>query len=78
SSPGTGSGPIASPDAPPAATEPGAAPRSSAPDLGEGVLDPPPPPGLRPIHALDEITPPAIDFTGPGHEQDPEPEDGRS
>ncbi len=41
------SGPIARPDSQP----------------GPGVLDPPPPPGLRPIHPIDEVTPPAIDVS---------------
>jgi putative hemolysin len=36
-------------------------------DSGEGVLDPPPPPpgprsGIRPIHEIDEVTPPATDL----------------
>jgi putative hemolysin len=46
-------------------TSPGAEPGMLTPppsDSGEGVLDPPPPPGMRPIHETDEVTPPAIDI----------------
>ena len=36
----------------------------SQPGDGDGVLDPPPPSasGIRPIHAVDEVTPPAVDI----------------
>jgi CBS domain containing-hemolysin-like protein len=33
----------------------------SDPGVANAILDPPPPPGLRPIHAADELTPPAQD-----------------
>jgi hypothetical protein len=48
-------GPVARPD-----SDSGPLPRPDS-SPGAGVLDPPPPPGLRPIHAADEVTPPAID-----------------
>jgi hypothetical protein len=39
-------------------------PPPSAPGDSDGVLDPPPPStsGIRPVHAIDEVTPPAVDI----------------
>lgn len=64
SSPPADTGPLTRPDSSSdEAGETGPVPRSSEPDLGAGALHPPPPPpGLRPIHAIDEVTPPAIDL----------------
>jgi CBS domain containing-hemolysin-like protein len=59
--PGEGE-PETNPGAESPSLETGPVPRTSASDLGEDVLDPPPPPGLRPIHAVDEVTPPATDL----------------
>lgn len=61
-----------------AALETGPVPRTAASDLGEDVLDPPPPPGLRPIHAVDEVTPPATDLAELVREGEQQLKDGRS
>lgn len=74
--PGEGTDPgMAGPGAADPALETGPVARAEAADLGEDVLDPPPPPGLRPIHVVDEVTPPATDLAElvRGHEQGSEP-----